>query len=192
MTLFDLLFMAVVLISVLTLCAVAGVAVFGSRARAGHILRVYGICLGVYFAIVIAVSLLRPRQILEVGEDKCFDDWCIAVQSFERTPSGSEASYHVAIRLSSTARRVSQRENHVSVYLRDGRGRRFDAIPAAGEVPINSLLLPQQSIVANRAFAIPADARDVGLVIAHEGGFPIEWFIIGGGPFHKEPMVRLP
>jgi hypothetical protein len=192
MTLFDLLFIAVFLASAITLCTAVGIAVFGRGARALRILRVYGICIGIYLAVVIVSSLVQPRQFLQVGEAKCFDDWCIGVESFDRTPSGSEAIYHVTIRLSSTAKRVSQQEKQVVVYLRDASGRQFDPLPTAGDVPLNSLLLPQQSIMAKRVFAIPADARDVGLVIAHKGGFPIEWFILGGGPFHKEPIVRLP
>jgi hypothetical protein len=191
LTLYDLFFIAVFLASVATLCVAAGVAVFGSRARALRILRVYGICIGIYLATVVVVSLVQPREILAVGEDKCFDDWCIGVQDFDKAASGSDLIYHVAIRLSSTAKRISQRENGVTVYVRDSRGRRFDPLPLAGDVPFNSLLLAQQSISAKRVFAVPADAQDIGLVIAHEGGFPIGWFILGTGPFHKEPMVPL-
>jgi len=28
-------------------------------------------------------------------------------------------------------------------------------------------------------------------VVAHEGGFPIGWFIIGGQPFSRRTVVRL-
>jgi hypothetical protein len=191
LTLFDLILIAVFLASVVTLCTAAGLAVFGSAALALRILRVYAICIGAYLAIVLVVSLTQPREILAVGQDKCFDDWCIGVQDFNRSTSSPNTIYHVTIRLSSTAKRVSQRENGVVVYLRDARGRRFDPVPVASDVPLNSLLLAQQSITAMRVFTIPADAEDVGLVIAHEGGFPIGWFIIGTGPFHKDPIVPL-
>jgi hypothetical protein len=192
MTLFDLIFIAVFLLAVLTLFVAGATAIAGRRVVALRILRVLAVGVGLYLAAVIVVSLLLPREILEVGDDKCYDDWCIGVASSEHASSGSELLYHVTIRLSSRARRVSQRENGIVVYLRDSRGRRFDAVPRSAQVPFNQLLLPQQSILADRIFAVPADAQDVGLVIAHEGGFPIGWFILGGGPFRKEPMVHLP
>ena len=191
MTLFDLLFLVVVFASLISLLAATATALAGRRATAGRILRVYGAAIGVYLAAVLLVSLMRPRQILSLGEDKCFDDWCIRGESFERSPAGPSAIYRVTLVLSSTAKRVAQRENNVVVYLRDARGRRFDPTPLASDVPLNSLLLPQQSVTVQRVFAVPADAGDVGLVIAHEGGFPIEWFILGSGPFRKEPMVPL-
>lgn len=192
MTLFDLLFIAVVLASVLTLLAAAGGALAGRRATALRILRDYAVGIGLYLAVVAVVSLLLPRQILDVGDDKCYDDWCIGVASYDQAAIGSELVYHVTLRLSSRALRVSQRENGIVVYLRDSRGRRYDPFSAGSEAPFNHLLLAQQSITTKRVFAVPADARDVGLVIAHEGGFPIGWFILGDGPFRKQPMVRLP
>jgi hypothetical protein len=48
-----------------------------------------------------------------------------------------------------------------------------------------------ESVVATRTFTIAHDVAVSGLVIAHEGGFPIDWFIIGAGPFRKETSVRL-
>ena len=35
----------------------------------------------IYLCVVIAVSLSTPRREIAMGEDRCFDDWCIAVES---------------------------------------------------------------------------------------------------------------
>ncbi len=40
-------------------------------------------------------------------------------------------------------------------------------------------------------FRLPSGRTPVGVVVAHEGGFPISWFIIGDGPFEKPPILRL-
>ena len=51
---------------------------------------------------------------------------------------------------------------------------------------------PQESVTAKRSFKVSADARELGLVIDHEGGFPIGWFILGYETwFHKPTIVRL-
>jgi hypothetical protein len=192
-TLFDLLFIVVFLATVATLLSAAIVAVRGQGARALALLRRYCICAGAYLGIVVLTSVFWPRTVLQVGDPRCFDDWCIAVENASRQPAGGRVSYLVTLRLSSRARRVSQRENDVVVYLADTRGRRYGPAPDKSVVPFNILLGPQESITATRVFEVPADAPEPGLVIAHEGGFPIGWFIVGYETwFHKPAIVRLP
>ena len=192
MNLFDLLFIALFLASVCSLLAAGWFA--GSRQfdRARRILwRLLWGAAG-YMVIVIGVSLVQSRQVLTVGEILCFDDWCMTVTGVNRLPGGGKVGYRADLRLSSRARRVSQREKNVVVYLADDRGRRYDPVADASDVPISVLLRPQESVEVSRSFAVPADAGRVGVVIAHEGGFPIGWFIIGYDTwFRKPPIVRI-
>ncbi len=153
----------------------------------------YAICLATYFAVIILVSLLAPRRVLRPGDARCFDDWCIAVNRVDRTISGAHIRYNVALTLSSRARRISQREKNVVVYLSDTNGHRYDPLPGRSLTPFDVLLQPAETVAATRVFQVPADARDIGIVIAHEGGFPIGWFIIGYETWFRKPtIVRLP
>jgi hypothetical protein len=193
MTIFDLLFIAVLFASLATVLTAAASAIRGRGAHALRILRVYGICAAVYLAMVALTSVLLPRRVLKVGDLRCSDDWCIAVENVIRTPAHATVFYRVTLRLSSRARRVPQRENGVVVYLTDSRGQRYDPKPDPTAVPFNVTLQPQQSIAAARVFEVPADARDVGLVIRLESGFPIGWFIVGYETWFRKPaIVRLP
>ncbi len=191
MTVFDLLFIALFLASIVILSLAALFAFLGRRTRAMGILRIYAIGAAIYFGIVILVSLVTPRRVLSIGEPLCFDDWCITVENVERTALQSDVSYAVRLRLSSRARRATQRENGLVVYLSDVHDGRYNPVADASAVPLNVLLQPMESVVTVRTFKVPPDVPVSGLVIAHEGGFPIDWFIIGGGPFRKEPIVRL-
>jgi hypothetical protein len=190
MSIFELLFIAVVLAGIVTLSLAGLSAIRGRRARAFSILK--GVVIGavIYFGIVSVVSLALPRRTLRVGQPLCFDDWCITVESAERTPSQSEVSYLVNLRLSSRARRVAQRENGIAVYLADAKGHRYSPLPDSSSPPLDAQLQPMESIVTTRTFNLPVEAQAAGLVIAHQG-FPINWFIIGGGPFRREPIVLL-
>jgi hypothetical protein len=190
-TIFDLVFIALFLISIGTLAVAAIFAVLGRRARAIGILKALVIVVAIYCGIVILVSLVAPRRVLSAGEPLCFDDWCITVEGAEQTASQSEASYVVRLRLSSRARRATQRENGVVVYLTDANGTRYDPVSDLSAVPLNVQLQPMESVITTHTFKLPADAPAPSLVIAHEGRFPIDWFIIGGGPFRKQPIVRL-
>jgi hypothetical protein len=191
---FDLLFIVIFLAAVATVLAAASFAARGQGPRALAIVRKLGMCAGAYLGIVALTSLFWPRTILRVGDPRCFDDWCIAVENATRQPADGGVSYMVTLRVSSRARRIWQREKYVAVYLTDDRGRRYDPAPHASDVPLSVRLGPQESVTVTRVFQVSDAAREPGLIIAHEGGgFPIGWFIIGYETwFHKPTIVRLP
>jgi hypothetical protein len=192
MTVFDLLFLAAVLGSAVLL-VLAGIAFCrGRRARAVARLTQFGALVVVYLAALILVSLVSPRRVLHVGEEHCWDDWCITVTEVRRRPAGDNQEYAVTFRVSSRARRVAQRERGVQVYLMDDCGGCYEPEPDPEAVPFDVLLRPQQSVTTTRVFHVPADAHDPVLVVTHGGGFP-GLFIIGDSEslFHKCTVVRL-
>lgn len=193
MTLFDLLFIGLFLLAVGALLAAACFAVRQQYGRARRILWRLLIGAAAYMTVVIAVSLSLPRRIIKVGDPECFDDWCVSVVGYRRTVEGDHLAYRVDLRLFSQARRISQREHNLAVYLTDEQGRRYDSLANKSDLPFHVLLRPQESIVASREFLLPAKATQVGAVITHKGGFPIGWFIIGYDTwFRKPPLVELP
>ena len=193
MTIFDLLFIAAFLATVAAVLTAAYFAFRGKPARGSRIVRNWALSACIYIGVVVLVSLAVPRRVLGLGDSRCYDDWCISIDSVKREPSSGQVSYLATLKLSSRARRVSQRENNLAVYLTDDRGRRYGAIPEESEVPLNALLGPQESISATRTFKVPADAQGIGVVIAHEGGFPVRWLIIGEeGWFRKPTIVPVP
>lgn len=191
MSLFDLLFLLVALVSILTLLTVAGLALTGSRVRAWRLLKIYLACALCYMAIVVASPIIVPRRVVALGESLCFDDWCIAIDRVTSSTSRSATSYEVEFRMFSEARHIVQREKNLALYLADSAGRRFNPLKEESNVPLNTQLGPGDSITARRRCDVPPDAKVLGLVIAHEGGFPISWFIVGAGPFQKAPVLWL-
>jgi hypothetical protein len=191
MSIFDLLFIVVLLISVITVIAAAIAGIRGQAIRAFRILRNLGICAALYIVTATIVHFLLPLRVLSIGDTQCSDDWCITVDSVKRPPAaGSEIYYEVLFRISSSARRAPQREKGLSTYLIDGR-RRYDPAPEISQIPLDVLLEPQQTVTVARTFKIPADAHQLTLVVAHEGGIPMHWFIIGRSPFDRSTVVRL-
>ena len=121
MGLFDLLFIVLFLATVAMAISAAVLAIRGRRARALALLRGWLIGAAAYIGLVAVTSLFWPRRVSQIGEQRCFDDWCITVENATRRPVGSQAVYTVNLRVSSTARRVTQRELGVVVYLTDDR-----------------------------------------------------------------------
>ena len=192
MTIFDLLFLAFFLASLIALVAAAYAAARGRTPRAFSILGIWLVCAAVYLGISVAVAYAAPQRVIAVGTPWCFDDWCLTVENAKRTDAG----YTVNMSISSQAKRVTQRANGVWIYVRDENDTHYEANPEPAEVPLDVLLQPGESIAARRSFGVPANIRDLGLVTGH-GGPPcgaLSLVIIGSGGclFHKQTMIRLP
>jgi hypothetical protein len=192
MNFFEPLFLFVVLVAAVTLITAAVSAVSGNLARARRLLWRLGIGVGVYFVIVITVSLFNPQQVYRVGDTRCFDDWCIQVVGAQWPGAPAAGRYEVTLRLSNRARRMPMGEKGTVVYLVDSGGRRYDPLAEGASVPFDVLLQPGESVSVTRQFDVPRDTPNLSLIYTHEGGFPIEWFIITeGGWFQKPSIVRL-
>ena len=166
MTVFDLLFLGLLLAGVIALGVAAVSAFRGQSTRALAILGKLGACAATYVGMVYLVTFLLKPVELRVGEAQCSDDWCIAVDSAKRTPMNAVAIYDVTLRIFSRARRVAQRELVAKdVYLVDAAWRRYDPILTGREVPLSTLLQPGESVTTSRRFEVPATDRDMGLMV---------------------------
>ena len=195
MTIFDLIFLAAVLISVITLATAAVSALLGRGKKSLKILRIYGLCVVAYFLVALAVDFFQPQRVFAVGEPFCLDDWCLEVENVNYTSNGSNDFYHLNLRLFSTARRVSQRAKGAWIYLIDEHGRRYppDSDPSA--IPLDAELGPLQSLTTSRTFAVPADVHKMGLITGHGGPYCGMGILIigeGGCLFNKPTMIRMP
>lgn len=193
MTIFDLLFILIFLATVAALTTAVFQAIRGQSRKSLRILSVSALTLVVYFAICCAITLLTPRRVLNLREPQCFDDWCVSLENIIELREGSNAKHAITIRIFSRAKRISQRENGIAFYMEDDRGRRYPVLSNPSDTPTNVLLQPGESVTLSRGFEIPPNTNLAGFVVTHEGGFPIQWFVIGEGPslFHKEPITRL-
>jgi hypothetical protein len=192
MTIYDLLFLFLVLVSAIVLLTVGVKAIRGRGKSALLLLGVWAACMAVYFGICVATAAAEDQKVLPLGEPQCFDDWCIQVDGVNRSPAANATEYVATIRISSRARRVTQREKDVTVLLQDATGNRYAAAAAANEPPFDVQLGPGESVTTHREFQLPAGSQPAGMVIAHTG-FQMGWLVIGEGQgmFHKEPIVRL-
>ncbi len=209
MSIFDLVFIAALLIVLASVVLVIRALVLRRYGAARRIAVKLGILVAAYMGTLVAVSLSTPQRVLGMREDLCADDWCLAADScaLSRTVgTGGTSStargiyYVVTLRVSSRAGRVAQRAPGTWVYLCDSRGRKylpsregqraFDA--ANGESrQIGDLLEPLASFCTVRVFDLPSDAQDVGLVLVHGEG-PGRFIIGDSGSFlHKRTVIRL-
>ena len=195
MTIFDLFFILIFLASLAVLAVVIVTALRGRGRQAVRRLAALGVCLALYLGVIALVSLASPPRVLALGEDRCFDDWCIAVEDSARSESPKGTELTVTLRLSNRARRAPQRENGVAVAVLDEKGRRFAAAALREEAPFNVLLQPGEAVTTTRTFDVSGASGQLNLALEHAGfsRFP-GMFIIGDDSslLHKPTIVHLP
>jgi hypothetical protein len=194
MTLFDVLFLASFLVSLIVLFLAAYAAIRGRLSRAFSILGVWLACAVLYLATSLGVAYAAPQRVIAIDTPWCFDDWCLTVTKVQH----ADTNYSVDLLISSEAKRVTQRAKGAWIYLRDENDRHYEPFEDPGEVPLDVLLQPGESVAAQRRFHVPGKIRELGLVTGHGGGGPpcgvMSLLIIGQGGclFHKQTMIRLP
>lgn len=193
MSIFDLVFLAAGLATIVTLIYIVTQLLRRRWFNAAKVAIRWAACAVVYVAVGLAISYVRPQKLVRVGEAWCFDDWCMQVDQAGR--NAASANYDVQFHIFSRARRVSQRAKGAWIYLLDERGRRYTPEFDAGAAPLDSLLAPGQSVATHREFRLPPDARVVGLITGHGGPYcgPMTLLVVGDGGcwFGKSAMVRL-
>ena len=164
MTIFDLLFLASFLVSVITLAAAAYVAMRGRVPRAFSILRVWLVCAALYLGVSVAVAYAAPQRVIAAGEPWCFDDWCLTVEKVHtRTRFTMSTSRFRVLRSASPSGPTE---------LGSTCGMRTIAITTRARFrggPLDVLLQPGESVAAKRSFQVPADVHELGLVTGHGG-----------------------
>jgi hypothetical protein len=191
MRLFDFVFVGAAFIS---LFLAISIIVEAFRRRFSNALRIgagFAAGAGVYLGILVAVSLFEPQEVLRLRQERCFDDWCIAVENVKGVEAENVRLYTITFRMTSRARRVTQRENGLTVYLADDRGNRFDPLPDSAAVPFDVYLKPGESATALRTFALQGVSGAIRLVLAREGiyRFPGLFIIADESSFFHKPII---
>jgi hypothetical protein len=209
MTIFDLVFLGSVVGCGLALI-VALLALVRRRWSAARRTLIGLSCYLLLYALaLVSVAALSPQRALTMGQERCFDDWCLAATHAAQQPAVGVAPLVVTaqgrfvvvtVRVTSHAKAISQRALDVQLYLLDGAGRRYDASSAGQRAldaadqsghPLASELAPSGSFTHTVVFDIPTDAGPLALVVSH-GAFPGA-IIIGSDQsvFHRPTIIRL-
>ena len=191
MSLFDLLFLVCFAALVITIGRIGYLLLRRRFAAARKTLALLLGCVAAYLLVLIGVSLAEPRKEIPIGEQRCFDDWCITVdtatpQKTLGTTSANGTFEVVTLTVSSRAQRSPQRETDVDIYLLDDQNRRIDVSPSGQQAlaqaglagdPVTAFVAPGGSFQSRLAFDIPPDVHHLALVKASHGWFPVRLII---------------
>src|SRR5262245_44922581 len=181
------------------LCASAVLLVSRKFRSSLNALLVSAAIVGFYVLAVLAVSILTPQTIVNIGDSYCMDIWCIGIDKVAAMPRGDEIVYKVDVRIFSDANSVETSAKGAAVYLLDDRGRRFELLNDPSVIPFDTPLAPRQSIRTTLTFAAAADSRQLFLPcgshhIGEEPSVPFWvklYFGSDAGFLHKQTMLRV-
>ena len=196
MSIFDLFFLASALASIVTLLAALISAIRARGRTAAKILKLWAAYATVYMIVALAYDFLAPQRIIQVGEPWCLDDWCLTAEAVNANQAQSVTTYKIDLRISSRARRVSQRAAGAWIYLINvNNGQLVPPDSDASAVPLDVRLQPLQEVTTSRVFHVPSQAVNLGLITGHGGPYcsAMSLLIIGeGGCLFKKPtMIRI-
>lgn len=149
------------------------------------------LCLMVYAATLVGVSLSSERRQLALGTDKCFDDWCATVTGARFLPAVSGGAntkvVAVSLRVSNRARQAAFRPSQPRVTLALGAGemispsesgqREFEK-QAGPQETLAKRLVAGETFQTTLAFEVPSATHEASVLLL-EGPAVITRFLVG-------------
>lgn len=87
MTIFDLAFLLGLLITLGSVLRVAYLLLRRRPNQAVGVLTRLALFAGAYMSVLVAVSIVQPKQTLALGRARCYDEWCVVVDGAQRQSS---------------------------------------------------------------------------------------------------------
>ena len=194
MSLFDPVFILVALGTLGAILVIVFKLVTGKFRAAGRVALVWLGVLTTYMAVVVIVAAASPGTQLAMNQDDCSDDWCMAVTHVAIAPKPDGAEVTVTFRVSSIARRVTQRERGVTVWVRDTDGRHYDGDAGPHDEPFDRPVGPGETFTTTRTFLLPPGAQPADVVLTRGGGLPFPGCCVIADPnslLHRKTAVRI-
>lgn len=207
MTIFDLLFILLFLASVIALISILILLVRARRMSARRLFLIFGSVWAVYLAIVFLVAAATPQRVIPMNEEECYDEMCFSVAQVQTAPqlgpSHSPITAHgifyvVTVKVASHSRGRTQGEGGIRALLWNS-GKYYEVSPPAQRAweathavtpVLTARLRPDESILSDQVFDVPARSSSLSLVLSH--GFGPGYFVIGECPlFHPPTILRL-
>jgi hypothetical protein len=151
-----------------------------------------------YLAALVLVSLLTPGTVVNIGDNYCYDLWCLGVDQVNANPRGQDILYTAEVRISVD----SSQPHHLPVeqakdffYLLDDQGRRYPLVWETSFLNADLTVQPGESVKSSFAFLAPLKARKLYLGGDDDGGMHLPWvYLYFGGDvslFHRPALLRI-
>ena len=170
MTIFDLGFLALMPATAAVAVAVLIMLIRRRFRSAGRWALVGAAAWAVYLGAGFVTAGTTPQRVLTGREERCFDEMCFGVTRVERgaagTGGGGEVRLAVTVSTTNRGRGRAQREGGAEAFLLDGAARRYRPVEASGP-GLDAAVVAGDSVSTRLVFAVPAEARGLGLVVDH-------------------------
>jgi hypothetical protein len=125
-----------------------------------------------YATLLFLGSAVSKERRVPLGTRLCFDDWCATVTHVRNAPpaAGNVRTVTAAVRVSSDAKRVTQRGSDPHVYFIDDRGTWYTGHIPQGALPFDHAIGPGESYETRVEAEVPSVSTIVAIRV-WEGGW---------------------
>jgi hypothetical protein len=164
---------ALVVATALTFVVVMYRVLRGRRRAALQLLGRWAVAALIYVTMSLAYSALRPRRVVAVGQDWCFDDLCFGVDAVSRTnqPDGEHAMLTTQLHIYNAARSPEAARGFWA-YVRDDHDTRYRPQPGSWQEAVVSRVQPRGFVRTTMTFEVPRNVRGLGFITGHGGVSP--------------------
>jgi hypothetical protein len=181
----------VILLAVLLAVSVGSIALAlgflaeGQKTHGRRVLRVWGVCAGLYVGVVLTIAIATRPPAMKLGAPYCDGDLCMTVMAIKKEP-GFVWRYGLNVRLTSRANHELRDLNEVLVYLDNGRhgAHSTSEHPLAFDTP----LAPGQSMETWLNFLLFPEAGKSYFEVRLDR---VRYVSSGSGDAMGEPLMRL-
>jgi hypothetical protein len=166
---FTLITVLVVLASAISFLVVLYRMVRGRRGAAIGLFSRWCVAAAIYLATSLAVSAFRPRHIVALGQDWCFDDLCFSVDDVTRAEQADGHGLFTMQLQIHNAARSPEAARGFWAYLRDEQDTRYEPRPGAWQDVISKPVPPHGFTRTAMTFDVAGHPRELGFVTGHGG-----------------------
>jgi hypothetical protein len=170
---------------------------FGELHEIGRSVRVCAVIAISYVAALVMVSLSTPGIIVNIGDNYCYNLWCLRVKQVNPTTRDQDILYTADVRLfvdcDRHADHIPAEQENSFFYVLDDQGRRYPLLQDSfGDADVT--VQPGESVNSSFAFLAPPDARKLYLM-GEAGQVFLPWMYLGFGSdislLHRRALLRI-
>jgi hypothetical protein len=147
-----------------------------------------------YFAILVATSLVAKPRSVSLGQQQCFDSLCFTTTGADIIPGylarNGEKVVRVSVRIANHSSKRNPGDKHLTAYLLDSRNRRWDEVPGLEGVRLSTPVAAGDSVISTPVFKIASDAEHLRLVFTRGKRLP-NLLLLGDRDSLLHPLISV-
>lgn len=196
MTISDLVFLALALLSALAIVAILAKLLRRRCSSAGRWAIGLALIWGAYFSLGLVVAVVTPQRVLVASQERCFDEMCFQIKDVRHSPlQGSSAPavrYTLTVETTNHGHTRVERESGAEAFLMNEAGKKFPPASESG-AGLDAPVGPGGSVETRLQFDVPGRTQWLALGVEYSYWLNPAKIVIGDDEHfgHRPTVIAL-